>query len=323
MSTATITNTVRDSAGTALAGVPVTIRLMPAGGFRTSDSAELAKTLNTVTNASGVWSVALERNEDISPAGTYYQALEKIPGGERKWNFIAASSGTLLSSLVSTPPSIPATQYLTQDSADARYVLAPGTFGGAPDVTPVTGGDTADAGSEDAYARIDHRHAFAIDTSHLKNSSGSLALSDALIAQINSLPRGVVGAAAVTASRMSSGSTVTDATDLSITFTAVAGRRYRARFYGGIFASGAGATQGIIIHANASNTILRQSFHLCTAQVNHAESTYEWNEPTGGTITRKIRIARNLGSSDNFGVFYGNAAQAATYTIEDIGPALP
>lgn len=161
MSKATITNKITDASGNPVAGCAVEVQLLPGGGFRTLDSSEVAQTLRTVTDSSGVWSLPLERNQDILPSGTYYQVVEKIPGGERKWNIQVSHNGSLLDALVATPPSIPPTQFLTQDSADARYVRSPGSYGGSGDIQPVRYGDAADAGVEDAYARIDHKHAFS------------------------------------------------------------------------------------------------------------------------------------------------------------------
>ena len=83
-----ISNNISDPNGGLLSGVPVNIKLMPSGGFRVSDKAEMVREVNTVTNIAGSWTVALESNLNITPAGSWYEILEKIPkanGGPRTW----------------------------------------------------------------------------------------------------------------------------------------------------------------------------------------------------------------------------------------------
>ncbi len=87
MATSTITNTVTDASGVAVANTPVVVSLYPKGAFRISDGSEVAPVVLTTTNASGVWTLALERNSNISPANSYYVAEEQIPasrGGARR-----------------------------------------------------------------------------------------------------------------------------------------------------------------------------------------------------------------------------------------------
>lgn len=160
MATSTITNTITGPTGTAVASCPVEITLMPVPGFRTATDAEVARQVIVVANSSGVWTAALERNADITPANTYYRIVEKIPlsqGGPRTWNIqVGAVSTSLYAALITTPPTVPASTYLTQAAADARYVLAPGSFGSTPsDSRP---SDVQTGGVASTYSRQDHKH---------------------------------------------------------------------------------------------------------------------------------------------------------------------
>ena len=83
-----VSNVINDPNGVALAGVAVNIKLMPSGGFRLSDRAEMVREANTFTNIAGSWTISLESNLNITPAGSWYEILEKIPkanGGPRTW----------------------------------------------------------------------------------------------------------------------------------------------------------------------------------------------------------------------------------------------
>lgn len=160
MATGTLTNTIKDPSGTALSGVTVNARLKPSGGFRT-DASEIARLESTTTNASGAWSLTLEANADISPAGTYWEIEEQIPdanGGPATWA-VSVTSGTSQSvqaALVSALPAYVTGSYLTQASADLRYQ----TLGGVTSASPAAISATAVVGTATAAARADHTHGF-------------------------------------------------------------------------------------------------------------------------------------------------------------------
>jgi hypothetical protein len=169
MATSNITNTTTDPTGAVVANVPVTITLYgqatgsvptPVAGFRISDGSEVVQTTSLTSNASGVWTAALERNANITPANTFYIAVENFPvanGGPRFWFFsVGASDQTLQAAIVNPAPSLAATTFLTQATADARYVLAPGSFSGS--VATSTPGDAGTAGVATSYSRGDHQH---------------------------------------------------------------------------------------------------------------------------------------------------------------------
>lgn len=210
MATSTITGTITDPSGVAVAGAAVSCTLMPAGGFRSADGSEVARTVNTTTNASGVYTLVLERNSGITPANTYYEINEQVPaaqGGVQVWRIsVGASNQTVLAALVATPPAAAASAYLTQAAGDARYQALGALSSNTPQIDSQTAGA---AGVSTTGTRDDHQHQQAAAT-----------------------PRGTMGQAQATVNQTPV-TTEVDATSLTTTFTAVVGRRYRVSGYCG------------------------------------------------------------------------------------------
>lgn len=180
MATSTISNTIKDPTGTAVAGVPVIVRLK-GGSFRITEGTEIAREERTETDVNGLWSLDLERNSNIDPTGTYYTVEEQVPderGGRRVFTFIVGATNQVLkAALVAPAPAIVGPTYLTQAAADARYVQLGSIGGSAP-------ADVATAASEGvgvSAARADHVH---------KLGAGSINSSGLFVA-------GVVDAAAI------------------------------------------------------------------------------------------------------------------------------
>jgi hypothetical protein len=232
VATSTITGTVTDPTGVAVSGAVVVCTLMPTGGFRTADGSEVARAVSTTTNASGVYSFALERNSGISPANTYYQIEERIPaanGGTKVWNIsVGASNQTTYASLV-TPLAAQTATYLDQASADARYQALGGLSSSNPTASAVA--DAAAAGSSTSASRADHKHgreAFAspVATAPTGNSAGTATTvphSDHVHQGTGTLSGGYAPATA----NQGSITTEVDLTSLTVTVTTVAGRRYK------------------------------------------------------------------------------------------------
>lgn len=110
----TVTNTVRDPAGTAVPYAEVKIRLIAgsstaAVGY-TSDGTVIGST-TAVASAAGVWSAVLPGNSTITPADTYYEIIETIPGASRGYVSYASMPGSggpyALSAVLQSPPSSP------------------------------------------------------------------------------------------------------------------------------------------------------------------------------------------------------------------------
>lgn len=160
MATSTISNTLTDASGNGLAEVEVIVRLVPRGAFRTDTGTEIAPIVRTTTDVNGAWSLVLEEQANITPSNSFYEVEERIPnryGGPRKHTFeVGASNATLHASLVTPIPDMPTANYLTQTAADARYVLAPGSFGSTPSESRPN--DAGSGGVATSYSRSDHTH---------------------------------------------------------------------------------------------------------------------------------------------------------------------
>lgn len=109
MAVSTITGTIQDPTGTALASVTVTARLIPRPAFVTATGVELAPVYSTTTNASGVYTLSLTRTADITPLNSRYEITEYIPdryGGPVKHVITVGSvAATVYASLISAPTS--------------------------------------------------------------------------------------------------------------------------------------------------------------------------------------------------------------------------
>lgn len=136
----------------------------------------------------------------------------------------------------------------------------------------------------------------------------------------NDLPFGrVAGVVSVTTSQGSITGTQVDITGASITFTAVAGRLYRACWYG-LFQSTVADDGFNMILTDASNTIQQQCIFLLGRANNdfafHGVHTFT---PGAGSIVRKIRCQRQYGTGT--GQLTAGGTFPFQFWIEDIGRA--
>lgn len=130
------------------------------------------------------------------------------------------------------------------------------------------------------------------------------------------LARGEVGYAQVVADQLSI-SSATDLTSLTVTFTAVAARRYRWTFDGEVTATAADGAY-VVQLTDGSNTVKKRVTRGCSST--SADSCHlEFEEtPGAGSITRKLRLSKASGT--------GTVGLTATSTnpsflsLEDIGP---
>jgi hypothetical protein len=157
VATSTISNTIENPAGTPLENVRVVAKLMPCSGFRTADSTEVSRTVETTSNGSGVWSLVLEENAGITPSSSYYRITEYIPGDPQTWNVtVGASDQPVLAAQTNPLPTTSTSNYLTQASADARYQALGSLGSGTPGTeTPDHAGT---AGVSSSASRADHIH---------------------------------------------------------------------------------------------------------------------------------------------------------------------
>lgn len=138
-------------------------------------------------------------------------------------------------------------------------------------------------------------------------------------AEYNLLPRGYIVATSITGSGATGVSTVaTDVTGLSVTWTALANRRYRITA-GGDFAFTATDTQAFLILADGASTQIQRTTSPVTSNTAIPVSGYLTyiEAPSAGSTTRKLMIQRATGSG-TVG-FQGGTGNPAFIVVEDIG----
>jgi hypothetical protein len=175
-----VTNTVTDPAGNPVRAV-VTIRLIAGDtGYEPgyTDTGVVNGTTQITADEDGAWSVTLVSNEDIDPADTYYEVVERVPGRQSAYQHYISVPDTAgpfeLADILVTEPESP--------EALAIAVTQKGVAGGVPTLdenaqiplnqlgnapggslsssAPTTSavGDAAAVGVASTAARGDHRH---------------------------------------------------------------------------------------------------------------------------------------------------------------------
>lgn len=317
MPVSTITGTIKDPAGGAVASVPVICRLMPTGGFRTADGTEVAREVRTTTNAGGVYTLVIERNAGITPANTYYEVTELIPavnGGPKVWNIsVGASDQTVLAALVTPLPAASAGTFLTQASADARY-QALGSLGSGVPATIVSDG-AGTAGVSTSASRADHNHPIvndtpaSIGTANAEGVSTGFARGDHVH---TGAALGSMGYAQVTANQAGI-TTAVDLAGLAVTFTAVAGRRYKITGHVSNFVRTAGTVTFVELRVSEGAAQLNTVF-LAVPNTAGGGSVSHVVAPTPGAHTYKL-----VSSSDGTVTMQASATSPAFILVEDIG----
>jgi hypothetical protein len=134
-------------------------------------------------------------------------------------------------------------------------------------------------------------------------------------AQQNRFPRGVMGYAVSTGDTALTTSEI-DITGMSITFTAVANRLYKATFH--CFYAQSATTRFLLSFTDGSNAVQNTSQNHNGAVISNFSCTFLFTA-SAGSVTRKIRASMESGTATVF----GNPASNRTYDfiIEDVGPA--
>lgn len=128
---------------------------------------------------------------------------------------------------------------------------------------------------------------------------------------------GFIGSA-TKSSNQGSITTGSDVTGLSITFTAVANRKYKISTQGMMLSSSANDIFNWIINAGGSDIMLK-SFIIPSTSFGVFTGCETVHTPSAGSITYKVRAARNSGSST--GTVVAGSGYEAILIVEDIGPA--
>jgi len=133
--------------------------------------------------------------------------------------------------------------------------------------------------------------------------------------QQNNFPRGVMGYAKSTADA-SIGSTTADVSGMSVTFTAVANRLYRATFE--CFYSVNAPSQNQFFITDGSNNMVDQIYQdsnllFCPMSLIYIFTT------TAGSKTYKVRATTSTGTMTIYGATSAN--RSYSFVVEDLGPA--
>ena len=158
--------------------------------------------------------------------------------------------------------------------------------------------------------------AFATTQEFVVNDSGtSRKISGTQLAA--AFPQGTMGYAQ-TVSAQGSITTITDLTGLTITFTAVSGRRYRITGYSRMASSVAGDRISLYVTDGSNNILeidqINQPSDLGTAM---ALKPMIVTTPSGGSITYKLRAERTAGTGNV--VTSVGTTDPAFILVEDIG----
>ena len=137
-------------------------------------------------------------------------------------------------------------------------------------------------------------------------------------ANLDKHPGGWVGEASATADQTGL-SAITDLTNLSITFTAVAARRYRISAKVEVQATVADGEYELHL-TDGSGTQLARAVTQCVSTTFLSTLVIFFQEvPGGGSITRKLRLGKLTGTGTVS--LRAAANRAAILLIEDIGPS--
>lgn len=132
------------------------------------------------------------------------------------------------------------------------------------------------------------------------------------------LPWGYIGRATRT-SNVGPFSAVTDLTDLSLTWTAVTGRRVRIRAWALFTGTSAGDDATLFI-TDGSNVVQQQAVTCVVNTTNgFAVLAEAFVAPASGSVTYKARAQRTFGAGNL--TMVGTSAQPGWITAEDLGPA--
>ena len=146
-------------------------------------------------------------------------------------------------------------------------------------------------------------------------------------AQMNALPWGIVDATAggtsgrgfknSSAGNFSLTSTLTDVTGMTVTFTPVTGRIYRATFSARAV-NGNVAAQTVVTKITDGSNVVKNSTETFISGSNNA-IVYISAILTGLSGSTTLKVRANVGSTT--GLFINDADQFFNFTVEDIGPS--
>jgi lysophospholipase L1-like esterase len=124
MATATLTGTLLDAAKVPIPSAPVSVKLVAGARGGHASAGEIVTHVRTVTALDGTFSAVVERNSDITPAGSYYTVL--APGAV--WNVRLTGAGpyTVGDSAIAVTPAPVVASGATTGYVDAAIAANPG-----------------------------------------------------------------------------------------------------------------------------------------------------------------------------------------------------
>ena len=130
---------------------------------------------------------------------------------------------------------------------------------------------------------------------------------------LNDLPGGVMGTPVrVTADQVSIGTSATDLTSLSVTFTAVAGRTYKISGHAGFINPAGGHAYLLIL--KGSTQIQAGGLELDSTYI-HYTDPFVYDTPGGGSVTYKLQALASTGTM----TMKASSTGPAVLLVEDIG----
>lgn len=129
---------------------------------------------------------------------------------------------------------------------------------------------------------------------------------------LTALPRGRIGYAEVTAAQSAIGSSITDLTGLSVTFTAEANRRYLISGFAHFYSSGGSVAD---FHIRQSTTTLQSAQNPISGGYYSSWTVSCIVSPSAGSVTYKLSANANSSTM----VMQAAAGRVAYILVEDIG----
>jgi hypothetical protein len=137
-------------------------------------------------------------------------------------------------------------------------------------------------------------------------------------AQMNNLPFGLMGTPVRKTTSQSGFSTIADVTSMTLTFTGIANRWYRATYTAQALASVAGTTFRFTLTDSANNVVTGGIYDKCFVNTNSDQVVAQFYFQQTGNALRKIRCVFQAGGGGTLNL-YADASIPATFVIEDIG----
>jgi hypothetical protein len=134
---------------------------------------------------------------------------------------------------------------------------------------------------------------------------------------MNNLPFGLMGTPVRKTTAQSGFGTVADVTSMTLTFTGIANRWYRATYTANGSATNAGTTFRFSLTDSANNLVTGGTYDHCFVNTNSDTVVAQfWFQQTGNAL-RKIRCGLQAGGGTVN--LYADGSIPATFVIEDMG----